>query len=431
MQRRSGELLDHLCARSELIVQLEDNLTLLHDLYGEYLAGAHVARQYSSRPRLLLETLNVPKARLHAVAAFVPAALVHYVSLDASWNFIEMLLGEAAARQNGDRDVLLAQLGFMALAHNRGGGLPQRRAELLRRGRALYRLLETDVNLATRAQWLGLLAAATMEETNEAGAALARHLDDLLGGGAWVSVPDMRGTPGCGTVVAVARAPVLVGEFAAFESASDNGVAGGGDDGLWDHADVPRLLRDDSTSYAVQSAWASQLPALSAPVTGVSGHEAVAYCRWCTLRAHAAGSLKENEFIRLPTPHEWEVIARRGDAQLLYPWGDAELEAGEAAQANWFGAQTDLDGPSPVGLFKPAARLPGLFDFGSNVQNWAAPEGVPWPPPIDRSPGRWQVLGGSWACDRPNFQIHRRRTTQPASDFRSPLAGFRLVLARQ
>jgi formylglycine-generating enzyme required for sulfatase activity len=92
------------------------------------------------------------------------------------------------------------------------------------------------------------------------------------------------------------------------------------------------------------------------PVVGVNWFDAVAYCDWL------AGVL--NLPCRLPTEAEWELAARAGLDQHLYPWGNQPMFDRENYYERWRHA------PEPVGTSQPNAF--GLFDMCENVHEWCS-----------------------------------------------------------
>lgn len=163
------------------------------------------------------------------------------------------------------------------------------------------------------------------------------------------------------------------------------------------------------------------------PVVMVSWNEAKAFCQWLS----ETESRKSGKTItyRLPTWAEWRTA--RGDDP--YPWGNesmppkgagnyADLTARQLFGANFAAIPNYDDGfatTSPVGAFH--ANKAGLFDFGSNVQEWSADQ--------DLGSGEMLVMGASWkdaaadalAC-REKPQYHE------SADSRRPFIGFRCVL---
>ncbi|MCB9795825.1 MAG: SUMF1/EgtB/PvdO family nonheme iron enzyme [Alphaproteobacteria bacterium] len=98
------------------------------------------------------------------------------------------------------------------------------------------------------------------------------------------------------------------------------------------------------------------------PVTGVSWHDAQAYCMWASRVAGAT--------VRLPTEAEWECAAR-GREGFKYPWGDAPEPSLERA---WYGGGSEhkevVKGPAVVGG-RPAGVSPfGAEDMAGNVWEW-------------------------------------------------------------
>ena len=115
---------------------------------------------------------------------------------------------------------------------------------------------------------------------------------------------------------------------------------------------------------------------------------------------------------RLPAVAEWKTIAQPGNGSREYPWEDDNVRFNYRT--------TDLQRPSPVGLFPPYCR-PGLLDLGTNVFEWSRELSV--------GPGARQrvaLLGGGWRSFRQHLRIARPPWFAQPSE-RRPDLGFRCV----
>ena len=119
------------------------------------------------------------------------------------------------------------------------------------------------------------------------------------------------------------------------------------------------------------------------PVTGISYHDAEAYCAW-------AG-------VRLPTLEEWEIACRAGSST-DYFFGQRDDSISKYANI-WLGedhlkGDSAADGymyTSPVGTFAPNPW--GLYDMYGNVFEFCTGRLLP-----DEKPSTAHARGGSWWC---------------------------------
>lgn len=117
------------------------------------------------------------------------------------------------------------------------------------------------------------------------------------------------------------------------------------------------------------------------PVVGVSWEQANAFCNWRTnLKAVVSARFKETPAhdYRLPTESEWEIAARGGLQNSLYPWGSYYARNGEGCfVANFKPRRGNYVADSPttttamqVGEFDPNPY--GLYDMAGNVAEWTS-----------------------------------------------------------
>ena len=105
---------------------------------------------------------------------------------------------------------------------------------------------------------------------------------------------------------------------------------------------------------------------LDHPVTGVSWHDAKAYCDWLSEQTG------RSRIYRLPTEAEWEKGARGTDGR-LYPWGNDWIDGHCNANSNDSTAVIVRDGQLQTIPRYPDGVSPyGCYDMLGNVQEWTS-----------------------------------------------------------
>jgi formylglycine-generating enzyme required for sulfatase activity len=186
------------------------------------------------------------------------------------------------------------------------------------------------------------------------------------------------------------------------------------------------------------------------PVVGVTWKQAKAFCQWRTdLKSTFNSRFKETPAhdYRLPTETEWEMAARGGLLNTMYPWGSYYTRNQKGCfVANFKPLRGNYVADSPttttamkVGEFDPNPY--GLYDMAGNVAEWTStafyesaydivsdlnPElqynAKPDDPPIMK---RKVIRGGSWK-DMAYF-IRTSTRTYEYQDTAKSYIGFRCV----
>jgi formylglycine-generating enzyme required for sulfatase activity len=162
----------------------------------------------------------------------------------------------------------------------------------------------------------------------------------------------------------------------------------------------------------------------NSPRVNVSWFEAVAFCRWLTVKCRERGLLDNTQDIRLPNEWEWQQAAAGGDPKRAFPW------QGKWDPMKCNGTDSLLNRTSAVGIYLGGATDHGLLDMAGNVCEWCLNKyekpGTPESMRIDDHENLDRALrGGSWldsmgsmCCSNRNWSFARTR-----ADF----IGFRLA----
>jgi formylglycine-generating enzyme required for sulfatase activity len=164
------------------------------------------------------------------------------------------------------------------------------------------------------------------------------------------------------------------------------------------HNDIIRLrdsrIKRSAGKLSIESGYAKH------PVVGVTWYGAVAYAKWVGKR--------------LPTEAEWEIAARGGLDNSLYPTG----EDVEKSQANFFSSDT-------TAVMSYAPNGYGLYDMAGNVYEWCHDwygynyyEVSIQEPENPQGPlqGVYRVLrGGCWKSLKEDLRCSRRHRNNPGT----------------
>lgn len=147
------------------------------------------------------------------------------------------------------------------------------------------------------------------------------------------------------------------------------------------------------------------------PAVNVSWYDAIAYCRWASVRLGYE--------LRLPNEWEWQQAATGGDPTRTYPWG-RDWEEGRANTV-----ESGLRRATAVGVYPAGATPQGVLDMAGNVWEWCL---NPYDSPNDTAPrgsSRRVARGGSWNYHRDFARCAFRLVNVPG--VRDDSLGLRLV----
>jgi formylglycine-generating enzyme required for sulfatase activity len=157
------------------------------------------------------------------------------------------------------------------------------------------------------------------------------------------------------------------------------------------------------------------------PVAGVSFEDAQAFAAW--------RSKREGVTYRLPTEDEWEYVARNGDQNDLYPWGNAWVGTNAVTK------EAGVASPQPVGSFQSDKTRWGVYDVMGNVREWTSSKASFYQGNKNQVPVAtrdWIIVrGGSFVSDHREIPISATYRDWFAPATKHPTIGFRLVRVQQ
>lgn len=227
-------------------------------------------------------------------------------------------------------------------------------------------------------------------------------LDDRPGVGVVEGVPDIEWCMSLGGGCAVSRYLITNAQFQVFIDDEKGYREERWWEGLVECPGTPRV-----------SNWREP----NRPRENVNWYEALAYCRWLSVRT--------GEEIALPTEAQWEVVARQGHGR-EFPWGGGFRSKHANIDEVTYGLGSFYIGEtSVVGIYPKGDVVCGASDMAGNVAEWCLDEHEVFRSELERENGRRVVRGGSWRSYQGLARCAARSSYHPCE--RLPTVGFRVV----
>ena len=201
----------------------------------------------------------------------------------------------------------------------------------------------------------------------------------------------------------MARYPVTYAQFQAFVDA---------DDGLCGRHWFEGLDSIGNRAYEQRFQFRNH------PRENVTWYQAVAFCRWLTVKAKSDPSLFPAEVhtdewrVALPTEWQWEKAARGHDGR-VYPWGNEYISSNANVDETVYSeGPNTLGQTSAVGLYPRGKSANGILDLTGNVWEWCLNEYI-HPQMIQGKGDEPRVIrGGAYSADaqsvRSSFALWER-----------------------
>ncbi len=216
----------------------------------------------------------------------------------------------------------------------------------------------------------------------------------------------------------IAKYPITNAQYQVFVNAKD----GYQNTEWWDYSDHARQWR-----VGKAQSWDTAFPTDNLPRTMVSWYDAVAFCRWLSVKLDLTPfpPLQNGEGggsgwgVRLPTEQQWQRAAQ-GDDGRKYPWGNIF----HSALCNT--TESEIDQPTPVTQYPINVSPYGVFDMAGNVWEWCLTR---WGEDSTALEGdaRRAVRGGAWNDSQDYARAVGRYRRHPGAINSSQ--GFRVVCA--